>query len=172
MHAFIRRAAIAAALATAFSTAATAHVVLDTAEAPAGSYYKAVFRVPHGCDGSPTTAIAVTLPEGILVAKPQPKPGWTLNVDRQTLAAPVAGPHGSTITERVASIAWTGGDLPDAWFDEFAIQLRLPDAPPGTVIRFPVEQTCAVGARHWVGTGETQADPAPALRLTAGHAHH
>jgi len=174
MHAQIRRAAIAAALATACSTAAAAHVVLDTAEAPAGSYHKAVFRVPHGCSGSPTTAIAVTLPDGILSAKPQPKPGWTLAVERQALPRPVAGPHGSTVGERVARIAWSGGDLPDAWFDEFAIQVRLPDAAPGTVIRFPVEQTCAQGASHWVGTDADKggAYPAPALRLSAGHAHH
>ena len=164
----------AAALATAFAayTPAVAHVVLETREAPAGSYYKAVFRVPHGCGGSPTTAIAVTLPDGIMSAKPQPKPGWTLAVERQALPRPVAGPHGSTVSERVTRIAWSGGDLPDAWFDAFAIQVRLPDAAPGTVLRFPVEQTCAAGSRHWVGMGETQGDPAPALRLTAGHAHH
>lgn len=159
MHAPIRRAAFAAALTTVFAAPASAHVVLDTAEAPAGSYYKAVFRVPHGCDGSPTTAITVTIPNAILTAKPQPKPGWTLSVDRQALAAPVAGPHGSTITERVATIAWRGGDLPDAWFDEFAIQLRLPNAPAGTKLHFPVEQTCAGGSRSWVGAGTPKPTP-------------
>lgn len=185
MHARIRRAVIAAALAGAFAayTPAAAHVVLADAEAPAGSYYKAGFRVPHGCDGSPTTAVAVTIPDGILVAKPQPKPGWTLTVERSPLPTPVAGPHGRAIAERVVRIVWQGGELPDAWFDEFAVHLRLPDAPPGTVLHFPVDQTCLQGARHWVGTGGTAKggadghaghgpDPAPALRLTAGRHGH
>jgi uncharacterized protein YcnI len=49
----IRVAALAAATALALTGAAMAHVTLETAEAPAGSYYKAVMRVGHGCEGSP-----------------------------------------------------------------------------------------------------------------------
>jgi periplasmic copper chaperone A len=33
---------------------ASAHVTLETKQAAVGSYYKAVFAVPHGCAGSPT----------------------------------------------------------------------------------------------------------------------
>ena len=40
--------------------------------------------MPHGCSGSPTTAIRVRVPAGIIGVKPMPKPGWQLNtVDRQ-----------------------------------------------------------------------------------------
>ncbi len=38
------------------ATAAFSHVVLETRSAPAGSAYKAVFQVGHGCQGSATTA--------------------------------------------------------------------------------------------------------------------
>ena len=63
---------------------ASAHVTLERQEAPVGSSYKAVLRVPHGCGGSPTTAIRVRVPAGIIGVKPMPKPGWQLNaVDRQ-----------------------------------------------------------------------------------------
>jgi periplasmic copper chaperone A len=119
---------------------AEAHIGLDRKEAAAGSYYKATFRVPHGCEGSPTIAIRVTLPAGILSAKPQPKPGWTLAVEKATLPEPVKGPHGKSITEVVKSISWSGGSLEDAFFDEFSIQLRLPDEGAGTTLFFPVLQ--------------------------------
>ncbi|MFS8797749.1 DUF1775 domain-containing protein [Synechococcus sp. R70.1] len=34
-------------------SSAWAHVTVHPQEAPAGSYTKLTFRVPHGCDGSP-----------------------------------------------------------------------------------------------------------------------
>ncbi|HCX67738.1 MAG TPA: hypothetical protein DHK64_09450, partial [Rhodobiaceae bacterium] len=52
-------ATLAAAVALATAAPAAAHVVLDEPMASAGAYYKAVFRVPHGCDGSPTTSVSV-----------------------------------------------------------------------------------------------------------------
>jgi len=50
------------------------HVTLEQRQAAVGAAYKAVFRVPHGCDGSPTIAIRVRIPEGVLDVKPMPKP--------------------------------------------------------------------------------------------------
>lgn len=68
-------------------------------------------------------------------------------------------------------MTWSGGSLPDAYFDEFAIQLKLPDAAPGTIIYFPIVQTCEAGERRWVQVPEPGKDhlhdPAPALTLTA-----
>jgi hypothetical protein len=64
--------------AAAVGPAALAHVTLETREAPAGSTYKAVLRVPHGCEGAATTAIRVRIPEGVIAVKPMPKPGWEL----------------------------------------------------------------------------------------------
>src|SRR3954462_10478136 len=54
---------------------AFAHITLENKEAPVASGYKAVFKVPHGCDGSPTTALKVRIPEGLIDVKPMPKPG-------------------------------------------------------------------------------------------------
>ena len=73
------KALITAALAALTGTA-MAHVSLDQPEAPAGSSYRAVFKIGHGCEGGAATKeIVVTLPEGQLRgAKPQPKAGWTL----------------------------------------------------------------------------------------------
>ena len=152
---------------------ASAHVTLEQKQAPAGSYYKAVLQVPHGCKGAATTAIRVRIPEGVLTAKPQPKPGWTLKVAHARLAQPVAGAHGHMLTERVTEIAWGGGSLPDEDFDEFRVLLHLPDRP-GETLYLPVVQECGATAQRWIELPETGAGrkpaaepefPAPALLL-------
>lgn len=149
---------------------ACAHVVLETREAQAGSYHKAVLKVGHGCDGAATTAIRVRLPEGVVSAKPMPKPGWTLTTKEGAYAQAYQS-HGRTITHGVTEIAWTGGTLPDAWYDEFAFQVVLPKLPAGTVLHFPVVQECEKGVHRWIEipeAGKAAADyrePAPALRL-------
>ena len=56
----------AAALGSALLLAphlAAAHITLATQKAFADSSYKAVLRVPHGCEGKATTAIRVRIPE-------------------------------------------------------------------------------------------------------------
>jgi periplasmic copper chaperone A len=70
----IRIALLSAAGALALSSAALAHVALEQKEAPIGASYKAVLRVPHGCDGSATQALRVRIPDGYLNVKPMPKP--------------------------------------------------------------------------------------------------
>ncbi len=56
------------------SAAASAHIVFEQKQAPAGSYYKGALMVGHGCNGSATRAITVTIPEGVQGAHPQPRP--------------------------------------------------------------------------------------------------
>lgn len=135
---------------TAAVSAASAHVVLEQPSAPAGSSYKAVLRIGHGCNGSPTTALRVLLPAGFQGAKPMPKPGWTLAVRREPLAQPYVS-HGRTISDDVVEISWTatGPDhwLLDAWFDEFVLRGGLP-ASAGP-LWFKVIQTCAEGRMAW-----------------------
>ncbi len=156
---------------------ASAHVTLETREAPAGSYYKAVVKVPHGCGGAATTAVRIRLPAGVVAAKPMPKPGWTLTTKDGEYAQPYQS-HGRTITHGVTEIAWTGGSLPDAWYDEFVFQAVLPKQPAGTVLYFPVVQECDTGVARWIEIpepGKTSADlpePAPGLTLTAPTSGH
>ena len=62
------------------------------------------------------------------------------------------------------------GPLPDDQYDEFAMQVRLPDAP-NTTVYFRVVQECAKGVNRWIEVpepGRSPRDlkrPAPALRL-------
>lgn len=148
--------------------AADAHVSLQVKEAPAGSYYKAVLQVGHGCEGSPTREIRVKVPDGMVSAKPMPKPGWQV----ETVVGPLARPyesHGARIAEGVTEIRWTGGSLDDAHYDEFVFRGRLPDEA-GRVVHFPVVQLCEAGEHRWIEVPEEgqpePEEPAPALRLT------
>src|SRR4051794_28744775 len=99
---------------------AEAHVSLENKQAAIGTSYKAVFAVPHGCAGSATVKIRVQIPEGVIAAKPMPKPGW--NVESAT--GKYAGTydyHGAKLSEGVREVVWSGGKLADGHYDEFVI---------------------------------------------------
>jgi len=165
-------AALCAAVLGISATAAQAHVTLEAPLAAAHSYYKAVLRTPHGCSGLPTIAVRVQIPEGVTAVKPQPKPGWELEIVTQALTTPVTDGHGNTTTSRVAEIRWTGGRLLDAHYDEFVMRVRLPNRP-GETVYFPTVQECETGADRWIeipADGQSPRDlayPAPRVTLTA-----
>lgn len=160
---------IAFCIALCCTSVAFAHVTLETQQAPAESYYKAVVRVPHGCDGSPTIAVRVRIPEGVTGVKIQPKPGWKTSVAKEK-AASTADSHGNKVTETVREVTWRGGRLDDDSYDEFVMQVKLPNAPE-TTLYFPVVQECVKGTHRWIQVpepGKTSRDykePAPGLRL-------
>ena len=166
-----RRAAFAAALLPLAGGAAAAHVTLETEKAPAGSTYKAVLRVGHGCEGKPTTAIRVKIPEGVIAVKPMPKPGWQLATVKGRYEQ-TYDYHGTPLGEGVTEIAWTGGDLPDEWYDEFVFRGQLAGAKPGIVVYFPVVQECTDGAVHrWIEipepgrSADDYEEPAPGVTI-------
>ncbi|GAB1716073.1 MAG: nuclear export factor GLE1 [Nitrobacter sp.] len=165
---------IAAAAAVASCNGALAHVTVQPAEARADSYAHLVFTVPHGCKGSATTALRIKLPDGILSAKPQMKPGWKVEIKNRNLDAPVQGPHGKSVTDVVDEVAWRGGPLPDNLYDTFGLIVRLPDKP-GESLYFPTVQECEQGVERWIerpsaGQGfDKLRAPAPVVRLKANH---
>ena len=163
---------------------AQAHATLETTSAPANSYYKGVVRISHGCKGSPTVAIRVTLPEGVIAAKPMAKPGWAVSTAKGAYERGYAF-HGQDVKEGVKQITWSGGPLPDDFYDEFVFSARIADAPAGSLY-FPVLQTCETGATDWAqipAAGDDGAKlerPAPFVRVAqagsmasdhSGHMH-
>lgn len=167
----IRSTALAAVMLAAGSGSAFAHITLETAEAPANGYYKAILRVPHGCAGAATTGLRVQIPEGVQEAKPMPKPGWNLAIKRAKLAKPYTS-EGTTVTEGVVEIDWSGGSLPDDEYDEFVFRVKLPDTA-GKTINFPTIQVCGGTETKWIEIpAEGQDDdslenPAPGVKLGA-----
>ena len=150
--------------------AAQAHVTLERQEAAIGGSYKAVFRVPHGCGTSPTLKVRVRIPDGVIGAKPMPKPGWQLETVRGTYDKTYTMYHG-TVSEGVKEVSWTGR-LADDNYDEFVLSTYLTGGlKPGTMLYFPVVQECETGVHRWIeipAEGKNAADykePAPGVRL-------
>src|SRR3954465_7840184 len=99
--------------------AAPAHITLETKEAAVGAPYKAVLRVPHGCEGSATIGLRIRVPDGMIAIKPMPKPGWKIETVTGKYPKTYSFFHGAKLSEGVTEISFTGGNLPDAYYDEF-----------------------------------------------------
>lgn len=133
-------------IAFAFTAPALAHIVIADPQAAAGTYHVASFRVGHGCNGSPTLSLRIEIPAAITNAKPQPKPGWIMRLERAPLPQPIAGENGIPQTQRVSAVTWMGRLDPDQ-FDEFRLMLKLP-ATAGALY-FPTLQRCQEGEAAW-----------------------
>lgn len=150
----------------------TAHVTLETGEAPVGSTYKAVFRVPHGCEGQPTNAVRVRIPEGVIAVKPMPKAGWNLEKVKGKYEK-TYDYYGTPTGEGVKEIVWKGGSLADDEYDEFVLRGYLTaDLKAGDTLYFPVVQECPEGkAERWIeipAAGQASDElelPAPGIKL-------
>jgi periplasmic copper chaperone A len=176
----IRHRVLAAAMALgatlvgvfALAAPAAAHVTINPTEATQGSYGRFAFRVPNESDDASTVKLEVTLPADAPVASvsTQPVPGWTVAIERSTLATPIEV-HGSSVTEAVSKITWTaaaGGGVKPGEFQEFPVSLGpLPEVDQ---MVFKALQTYSDGAvARWieepVNGQAAEQDPAPVLRL-------
>ncbi|AWN46851.1 copper resistance protein CopZ [Methylobacterium terrae] len=170
------RAGLAATLSVApalVAAPAFAHAVLAVPQGSPNQTYRGVVQIGHGCDGRATTAITVTIPEGVIAAKPMPKAGWELATVKGAYARAYPSHHG-TVSEGVKEITWKGGSLPDGFYDEFVFQARLTDAvAPGGTVYFPVRQECDGAVVDWrevPAAGQSARDlksPAPGVRIVA-----
>jgi len=129
-----------------FISTTQAHVVLETPVVYTGTYFKAVFKVSHGCDGSPTQQVMIQVPEGFRGAKPMVKANWDIKVQRDKLQKPYTS-HGKTIAEDVTKIEWSNGNLPSDFYDEFVIVGQAPMA--AGQYYWKVSQICQTGKLDW-----------------------
>lgn len=153
---------------------ASAHPTLEQRAAMIGATYKAVVRVPHGCEGSATTSVSVKIPEGVIGVKPMPKPGWTLETRKAHYEKSYRYFHGAMVSDGVVEVRWSGGKLPDEHYDEFVFQSFLSDElEADKALYFPVEQACEAGRVAWnqipAAGGDAHAlkSPAPSVMLVA-----
>ena len=163
-----------AGLSAALSCEASAHVVLDKGEAKIGASYKAVLAIPHGCEGSATVRLTVSVPEGMIAVKPIPKPGWTIQVTKGAYARSYPFMHGIQLAEGVKEITWSGR-LDDSFYDEFGFAGFIAESlKAGDKLVFPAIQECETGVTKWIEVAAAGQDPhslkfpAPQLRLTGG----
>lgn len=178
---FVARCAAAALTLVAVAAGpAMAHTTANPDEAEAAGFAKIDFRVGHGCDGQPTQALAVRIPDGVVSVKPEQEPGWEADTETGELDEPVEL-HGEEITEGVTEVSWTaqdGSELPDDEVRDFGLSMQLPDRA-GETLYFPAVQTCPDGSEiAWIEIpqeGESPDDleePAPSVMLTAAQDGH
>jgi periplasmic copper chaperone A len=158
------------ALAVAVPLAASAHVHVDPGTAAAGSTETLTFAFSHGCDGSPTTALVVDIPEGVGNATPIVQGGWTVT---RELSADGVPTQVTFTSDTPVEDGLKGTVSMDVLFDESAADSQ---------IAFPVTQTCVAGETAWTEIAEEGQDPhdleAPAPVVEVGavaaedeHAH-
>lgn len=165
---------LAVAVLLAAAVPAAAHITFENREVKAGSTVRFVLRVPHGCGGSATTAVRVAIPDGLADVKPQPKPGWELDLGLELRHAAASGHghgHGHGEAGTVTEISWSGGNLPDAHYDEFVFRASVSRDAPETLY-IPIVQECEVGVDRWIqipgqgGAAGSLSHPAPSVRVT------
>lgn len=153
-------AAVAAGLVLAAPAAASAHVGVspDVVE-PEGSAVL-TFSFTHGCEESPTTALHVTMPEGLTSVSPTVDSAWDITIEHADNGL-------------VSAVTYTATTpIPGGLRGAASMAVRLGEDAPDT-LAFPVEQQCETGVNEWVELAEDGADPhdlespAPVVTVTA-----
>jgi periplasmic copper chaperone A len=150
---------------------ASAHVTVNPKEATQGGYAKLAFRVPNEKDNASTTRLEIVIPTDrapIASVSTRPVPGWTVAVEKTTLATPLKV-HDSDVTEVVSKLTWTaddeGNQVKPGTFQEFEVSAGpLPEVDQ---IAFKALQTYSDGdVVRWIDEGAEADRPAPILKLT------
>lgn len=156
-------------LAVGVPALASAHVGVSPDELVAGDHGVLTFSFSHGCDGSPTTSLRVTIPEGLASVAPTVDSDWEIAVER--------GDDGL-----VSAVTYTAAvPVPNDLRGAVSMAVGLDDSTPDT-LAFPVVQTCVDGSTEWTQLAEDGEDPheldspAPVVSVVAAaegeHAGH
>lgn len=162
----------AALLTLGLAGPASAHVSITPSDTAAGAHTVLTVSNGHGCEGSPTTEITISMPEQVNAVTPTRNPLYDVTKQVVTLDEPLTDVHGNTVTERVESVVYTARTaLPEGYRDAFELSLQLPETPGETLV-FPVIQTCEEGEIPWVEVPTEGQDPeelerpAPTVTIT------
>jgi uncharacterized protein YcnI len=164
-------AACGLALAIGAPLAASAHVHVDPSTASAGGTQTLTFAFSHGCDDSPTTALAIDIPEGVGNATPVVQGGWSITRELGSDGVPTR-------------VVYTAGTPVESGLKAtVSLDVLFTEAAAGTAVAFPVTQTCVDGETAWTEVaeeGQSEDDlesPAPVVEVGAvvddehGHGH-
>lgn len=157
------------ALALAVPAMAGAHVGVSPDELVAGDHGVLTFSFSHGCENSPTTALRITMPDGLASVAPTMDGDWNIQVER--------GDDGLVSAVTYTALTPVPTDLRGA----VSMSVGLDESTPDT-LAFPVVQECVEGATEWTQLAENGEDPhtldapAPVVTVTeaaaGGHGEH
>jgi len=151
--------------ALALTPAAGAHVTLNPPEWEAGGFARFAVRVPNERDNANTTRVTVQFPESVISASFMPVPGWTRTVRMARLAEPIEEEGEEPITERIASVTWSGGSIRPGEFVEFGVSFQVPEGA-GEELLFPSLQRYSSGeVVRWIAPDPEADTPAPRIAV-------
>ena len=81
--------------------------------------------VPHGCAGSATIKIRVQIPEGVIARQADAEGRLECRSRSRANTPREYDFHGAKLSEGVKEVVWSGGKLPDDFYDEFVISTFL-----------------------------------------------
>ncbi|NBH10709.1 YcnI family protein [Amycolatopsis sp. SID8362] len=158
---------------------ASAHVTANVygPQPTKGGYAAIVFRVPsEEKDPVKTTKVVVDFKAdyGIGSVRTKPLPGWTAEVTKSKLPAPITKDNGTQVTEAVTAVTWTaqpGSELKATDYQEFSVSFG-PLPTNVDQVEFPAHQTYSDGkVVDWnqptPAGGEEPEHPAPTVKLAA-----
>nr|AIG55382.1 secreted protein [Thraustotheca clavata] len=140
----------------------SAHVSCNPPTAPANGYFVTTIRIPHSFPNAITTNISVALPKNVTSFKPQLVSGWKVDLT-----------YADADKTSLTGVTWYGGELPDALYADFGLQMKLPDVPVGTVFYFPITQTTNNGTLNWTSIPDANGNlpdpshPSPKVTIVA-----
>lgn len=156
--------AVAGAL-MAIQAVAAAHPGFRPAEVAGGVPTELTLAIAHGCSEgepssgegvSPTTVVAVQVPDGVGDVEPSEKAGWTLQVERDA-------------NGQVVDFEWRIDQPADAVEAPQFVLTATAYGMAGETIHWAVYQECTEGFYRWVdATGDPDSDPAVRLSLASG----
>ena len=140
--------ALAAGALAATAGPAAAHVLIETVEPRGDGTTTITFTFDHGCDGEPTSALRVTMPDGVEALGAGQPDGWEAELDP-------------------GAVSWAGEPVPDGERAAFTLDVRV-TGEVGQAYVFPAVQECPSGASYdWTDTDPSGAHPAPTFVATA-----
>ncbi|RKP27690.1 hypothetical protein SYNPS1DRAFT_26669 [Syncephalis pseudoplumigaleata] len=147
-----------------------AHVSITPPKINADTYSSIAFRIPHGCNGSPTTKVTVKLPTNTSSVKGAFIPGWQISTTTRPLEVPFKS-DGKEVNTTVDTVTWsadTAGNnsLPDTAYMDFGLTLKTPIKPNANdKLAFDLYQVCTNGSNNWTDTAPNGEHPQPAVTL-------
>ena len=149
----------------AVPASAEAHVTINPPEWEAGGFARFAVRVPNERDGADTTRVTMQLPENVVSASFQPVEGWRRTVKMERLDEPIEEEGEERITERLATVTWSGGRIRPGEFQEFGVSFQVPEDAVGDSLAFPSIQRYSNGeVVRWIGPEDAD-EPAPAVEV-------
>ncbi len=135
---------MAAGLLLLLALPVSAHVVVKPSQVGVAAFQTFTMGVPSEKPIA-TTSVRLVLPDGLSFVTPNVKPGWKIEVKKESTGKKITDDDGKEVDEqKPTEILWSGSRIPAEQRDEFVLSARVPKDP--TTLIWKAYQTYADGS--------------------------